>query len=645
MPLYRASLRTLGATALLAVALACGGKGGSSSTSATSATITGTVTYTRVPLATDTNGLPTGLVDDTIATNLKSLPARGVVIRAYQQVQQTKPDGTFSQVWVVATTTLTDATTGAYSLTVTKGRPTMVEVLSSFNSGSSSLINLVAEAAGINSPTLVLNRARYALRKAADGSSPAGNNTPNYTLNADAVVNFSVGLNDAWWVIDPSFNLSNSEAPLIDQAILETDFAGRTTGQGSGSRILGIGDTIASFLTNYGTASPGTTLDLHYWPGRTEPRGSYIEYDRTRFPQAYDSSTGRFHFFGSLSAGPTNDDAWDEGVILPLLARGVLYSGNSTRTFSVPLNPLAPQAAALTDLSPDLARIEGLADAMAANVLKSPYLADTQGTLLAAPLKDVRDITGLGTAQLTPYSAPAIRAFAWEVILKANSLPSPGLATNWANINPLATTRFFMAPSSLTQPATATTSARDSEPLNVFSQISRLKEGKTTTEPVDLAAIFTDPVLSTLGAPFGITWTRPTTGAYAVFVADWGTDPTGALPSAALSMSKASQVNGVYPNVSQGEVFYAGFALTVDKRCTLSATITPPLVGTDARIDVDLPMMSRTFSFTGSGGTVGVVTIPAYTTAPVYHPVRVRLVSPTTLQPDVTVSLTLTPAP
>ena len=640
MPLYRASLQNLGALVLLALALACGSKTQSTPASSTTVSIVGLVNFQRVPLATDANGVPTGLVDSSVPANLKTIPLRGAVVRAYQQVDQTKPDGTKFPVWIVARSSVTDGA-GLYSLTVTKDRPTMVEVLSSYNSGSETLINVVAEPAGINSPTLALDRLRYALRKAVNGTTPANDNTPNSMLTADAVVNFSVGLNDPWWVVNPAFSLSTSEAPRITEAVLETDYPGRTAGQGSGSRIMGIGDTIASFLTIYGSASPGAALDLHYWPGRTEPRGSYIEYDRSRFPQAYDTSAGKSHFFGSLRGGPTNDDAWDEGVILPLLGRSLLNAGNNGRTFSVPLGSIFPLGAALPDLSPDLARIEGLADAMAANVLKSPYLADTQGTALAAPVIDIR-ITGLSAAQLTPYSAPGLRAFAWELILKANSLPSPGVAADWATINSLATARFFLAPTSLTNGLTGAT-ARDIEPLNVYSQLNRFKETKTAAEPVDLATVFTDSVLTTLGTPFGITWPRPTIGAYATFAADWGTDPILPFPTVPLSMTKASLVNGFYPNASEGEVFYAVFNLNADKRCVLTATIAPALLP-GGQIDVDLPMMTRTFQFTGAGGDSGVIVIPVYTTAPVFHPVRIRLNSPSTLQPDVTVTLTLTPS-
>jgi hypothetical protein len=370
-----------------------------------------------------------------------------------------------------------------------------------------------------------------------------------------------------------------------------------------------------------------------------------VEYDRTVFPQAYDASTSVYHYFGSLRGDAGNDDAWDEGVILPLLARNALYVGNSARTYSITLNPLLPPAAALTDLSPDMARIEGLADAMAANVLLSPYLADTRGTN-QVQVRDIRDLTGVDSTQLNPNSAPALRAFAWEIILKANGQPSPGTYLNWANLNPLAASRFFLAPSGLTNGATDTT-ARDIEPLNIYSQLTRLSEGKATAEPVDLAPIFTDSVLASLGAPFGITWPRPTTGTYASFVADWGTDPNSVLspiPLMTLSMAKAVQVNGTYPNVSKGEVTYAGFSLNADKRYVLTATISPALAA-GALVQLDLPLMGRTFAFTGSGGSTGPIVIPVNTTAPVYHPVRVRLKSPTNRQADVTMKLAFTPAP
>ena len=209
MPLYRAFLQTLGATVLLALALACHGKNNDNSASNTTANISGTVTYARVPLALDANGMPTGLADASVATNLKSLVARGAVVRAYQQVEQTQPDGTIILKWIVAKNGVTDSL-GTYSLNIPKNRPTMVEVLSSFGGASdNSLINVVAEPGGINSTTGVLDRLRYAMRKAADGTAPANINTPKSVLATDAVVDFSVGVNDSWWLVNPSFTLIN----------------------------------------------------------------------------------------------------------------------------------------------------------------------------------------------------------------------------------------------------------------------------------------------------------------------------------------------------------------------------------------------------------------------------------------------------
>ncbi len=630
----RDTLQTLGAAVLLALALACGGSSGGTTAADTVATLTGNVTYLRVPLAT-TAGVPTGLVDATVGANLKTLPAQGALVRIYQQIDQTKPDGSIVKIWAMAGNAYTDSS-GNYSISMTKGRSTMVELLSTFNGGNSTRVSVVAEPAGINSPTLALDRLRYGLRKAVDGTTSTTSNTPASVPTGNATVNFTVGLNDVWWLVDPGVNLNNAEAPNLASAVLETTISGRTAGQGSGSRILGIGDSITTFLTTYGATTPGGHLDLHYWPGRSEPRGTYIEYNRALFPQAFDSSAGAAHFFGSIQGGPTNDDAWDEGVLFPMLARGVLYATDLSRTFGVTRNPMFPAGAAQADLTPTMARIEGLAEAMAANLLKSPYLADTQGTLLAA-MKDVRTFTGSG-----PYAAPAIRALAWEVILKANSVTSPGTATQWATINPLATNRFFLPPSGATNGATDTT-ARDTEPINIYTQLTRLQEAKATTEPVDLAALFTNTALTSLTTPYGITWPRPTTGEYLLFFKDWAADPTGVLALPTFSMAKAAQVNGAYPNLSTGEVLFGGFTVSVDKRCVLTVALSPALPS-GARVEVDLPMMARTFSFTNTGSDTGAIVIPCYTTAPSFHPVRIRLISPDATQPTTTVTLTLTPS-
>lgn len=642
MPLYRATLRALGAVVLLASALACGGKKGGSSTAATTVTISGTVTYARVPLATDASGVPTGLMDGSVNANLKSMPARYAKIRIYQRNEQLNPDGVTKSIsWVLASSiddsTYTDIN-GTYSVTVAKDKPLMVELLSTFDGGGTP-INLIGDPAGINSTVPQAARYRYAMRKAVDGTAPSGNPTPAAIPAGDSVVNFTVGLSDAWWLVDPTL-LSGYLMPAEGaNPILETSLSGRTTG--TGSRVLAIGDTIASFRGAYISATPGAVLDLHYAPGVSEPRGSFVEYDRSVYPLAYDYRLQAFHYFGSIQGGPANDDAWDEGVILPLLARNALYASGFGRTFTIPRSPLFPAGAALADLSPDMARIEGLAETMAANVLKSPYLADTQGTGLAAPVLDVRDLSGLTSAQLTPYSAPALRALAWEIILKANSLTSPGTPADWSKIDPLAAARFFGSPTS-----TSTDGIRVAEPLSVYSQIALLKAAKATAEPVDLAAVFTDSALTTLTTPFGVPWPRPTTGALAAFAADWGTDPNTLITPLApftLSMAKAVQVRGSYPNQSEGEVFYAGFKVSADRRYVVGVSISPALAP-GGEVDLDLPLIDRSFAFTGAGGTTGDITLSAYQTPPAYHPVRVRLKSPDVLQPDVVVTVSFTPS-
>ena len=649
MPLSRAFLQTLGATVLLAVALGCKGRSsGPVEPKVTSISISGTVTYLRVPLAKDSSGIPMGLADSTLATNLQSLPARGVVVRVYQKVEQIQPDGvTKNFVWLRAGSGLTDSV-GNYNIAVPKDRFTMVEVLSTFNGGGSQVISLIGEPTGINSTTPVLDRLQFAMRKASDGATPVNTPVPNAMLTANSVVNFSIGLNDVWWLVNPSYNLTTSAAPGVELAILETDMLNRTSGLGSGSRILGIGDSIASFISIYGAATPGAALDLHYWPSLSEPQGSFIQYERNKYPHAFDNSTGTFHYFGSLRGDSSNDDAWDEGVLFPLLARNVLFGENQGRTYSISGNPLFPTGISQFDLSPDIALIEGLADAMAANALRCPFLADTNGTSLANPNRDIRDLTGIGISQLNPYSAPGLRSLAWEIVLKANNLPSPGSVSDWNSINPLATSRFFHVPPSPTNGLSGT-AARDIEPINIYSHLNRLKESKSTNEPADLAAIFTDSVLIQLAPPFGIPWPRPTVGDFAIFVSDWGIDPNALVTSlnpVTFSMASANQINGAYPNVSRGEVYYSGFSLNTDKRYILTATISPALTGTDAEILWDIPRMNQTFSFKGSGESKGPIVIPMPSaTPPVYHPIRIRLRSTATLQPDVTVSLSMTPVP
>lgn len=643
MLLYRAFLRALAATAILGLGLGLACSGHSGSAAITTFNLAGTITYTRIPLAKDANGVPTGLVDSTVAANLQTLPARGVLVRAYQRNDQTLADGTtIIPTWVVIKATYTDLN-GVYALVLPKDKPLMIEVMSSFTAGSGHSINLVGDPAGIGSTVPAADRWRYAIRKALDGTvATASNPIPATTPTGDTVLNFSVGLTDKWWLVNPSYDSRSQVAPLAASPVDETTLPGRTTG--TGSRILAIGDSIASFVNAYAAATPGQSIDLHYAPGVSDARGSFIEYDTSVYPLSVilDPNTYTFtrHYFGSLQGG-INDDAWDEGVIFPLLARSVLYGTVASRTFGMAGEPLVPQAAALPDLSPDQALIEGLADAMAANLLHSPYLADTQGTGLAGPVMDIRDISTLTPAQLSPYSAPAIRALTWALILKANSLPTPGTSTDWGTINTTAMVRFFNGP------ALGTNLTNVTEPLNIYNQIGRLEEVKTALEPVDLASIFKDATLAPLLSPFGITWPRPIAGPLAAFAANWGADPNSTiapLPPIVLSMAKAVQVRGVYPNNSEGEVAYAGFTLSADRAYTLSVTVSPALA-TTAQIELMMSsFQAAPLTFTGSGGSQRVV-LTGNSSAPLFQPVRVRMISPTVLQPDTTVTLSLVPIP
>ncbi len=642
MLLYRRFLRALGVAAMagLALGLACKGSSHHSPAGAGNFLLTGTVTYTRIPLAKDANGVPTGLMDSTVASNLQSLPARGVMIRAFQYTEQPQPDGTTTPVWVMAATGYTD-TTGSYSLTVPDAKPVMVEVLSTFAGGDGNPISVVADPAGVGSTVPLEERLRYALRKALDGSAPAGNPAPSsMPSGADTTVNFTVGLTDPWWLVNPAVNSLTQAAPFIGQAALETTLPGRTVG--TGSRILAIGDSIATFVAAYGHASPGEPVDLHYAPGVSDVRGSFIEYDPAVYPLSNVMNSATYaitpHAFGSLQGG-SNDDAWDESVIFRLMARNYLFGALRLRTFGMTFDPLYPQAAPLTHLSPDQALIEGLSDAMAATLLQSPYLADTEGTTLATPLLDIRDLSGLTPDQLSPYSAPAIRALAWALTLKANGITAPGTATDWAKITPAAAARFFAAPaypSSLTY---------ETEPLNIFNQIGRLQEPKSATEPVDLASVFTDPVLTPLLAPFGVPWPRPSSGPLAAFATSWGPDPNtvaAPLPPFSFSMADAVQVRGSYPNLSPGEVAYAGFTLSADRAYTLTVTASPALAST-AQLELMMPsFQSSPILFTGSGGSQRVV-LTGNATTPVFQPVRLRLLSPAVQQPDTTVTVSLVP--
>ncbi|MBI4914001.1 MAG: hypothetical protein HY823_14820 [Acidobacteria bacterium] len=606
----RQGLALLGAF-LLAAGLACKSSSSPSggSTSDEVITVSGKVTYTRVPLLKDANGVPTGLETDPAKFTTK-LPARAVQVRGWSAKEETAPDGTKTTVWKITFEQQTGSD-GSYSGSLLKGKPGFVELSSRTGTG----IRLVSDPSGIDSSLNQAERPLYLYRKGTDGKEPEGTPVPTTSPTANATVDFDLGTTDKWWI-------GVSSQKLLTTPVRET--------QGTGSRVLGILDSVYTFSSNYGTVNPGDILDLHYRPGISHPKGSFVEYDRSVYPQAYDSTTNTRHFFGSLRGGSANDDAWDEGVIFPMLARNFLYSA-----WQWPAGILV--SGRLPDLAPDLVLFEGFPDAMAASLLKSPYLADTAGA--GATFRDIRDLSGLTPVQRSPYSAPCVAALCWELNLKANSLPSPGTAADWEKINLAALRKIFyylIVKSTDTTPVVIDT-------YSLYAQLSLLQADKGANDPVDLKAIFSDAVLTPLLSPFGVPWPRPTTGEYARFLLDWGDNPNSAtapLSPITLSMSGATRLGGTFPGTSHREMAWAKFRLSKDTAYNISLQTVPAQLPAGATILVEIPNLGRTLTFTGTGPATR-IPFPGNTDAPVLQFVRVRLVSPDTAIPDVQVTVKL----
>lgn len=598
----------------LGLLAACKSSPSTPAASVETVTVSGTVTYTRVPLAKSAAGVPLGLETD--SAKFESKPARGVQVRFYKSVEETAADGTKVTVWqLAASDTFTDPL-GKFTTSVPKDVPVFVEVVSRVGTA----VRLIADPGGMNSSLNQADRPVYLLRKGLDGSSSTTNPTPATKASANVTVDFSVGVQDKWW-------LGVTHPSLVSSATLEA--------QGTGSRVLGILDSIYSFQSLYGRVLPGSagdTLDLHYRPGLSELRGTYVEYDRSRFPQAFDSFTNSRHYFGSVRGASANDDAWDEAQLFLLLGRN-----NQAFLWS---SALPPVGQGLTHLAPDLALAEGLARTMAANLLKSPYLADTAGA--GATVLDIRDRSGLSPDQIGPYSAPNLGALGWELLLAANSIASPGTAETWANLNSSAMVRFF----AVVLPKSTSDSTKVVDTYSIYGQLKRLQESQATGEPVNLSSIFTDAALTPLVAPYGLTWPRPTTGEHATYLLDWGTDPNSqatALPSISLSMARAAQVFGSYPNASEREVAYAQFYLTKDSAYNVQVLTQPAILPAGVAVEVYFPGLARTLTFTGGDAPTRLV-FAGNSTTPVSQMVRVRVLSPNQVAPDILATVQFNPA-
>ena len=682
---------------LLTATLGCGGKkGGGSSTSATAYSISGKVTYDRIPLVRDAAGLPVGLQTDPSKYELNK-PARGIRVVLYKKLDVVDAAGV-TQTFYQQADALGTAADGSYTFQAVEGGGSyMVEVQGAVLIGTSpaQTFNLVAEPDGLASTKPVINRLHYCLRKALDGTlpptTPGANLVATSTLNGDTTgVDFHIGVNDTWYLADTSLDRSGSNgvaafarsySPAVGTAGGYAH-AGDRESTPTGSRVPAILDALYEVGT-YSTLSAlnvtpdgaGSTVDLHYRRGHSEPGGTYLAWDRTQYPEAqiydpvsgtlrptgvnagYDPQSGAYRYFGTIRGDEAvNDDAWDMAPVMLLAARAYFFNQISGFTwyrqpgFTSP-NRLLPLQTPLADLDPQLALMEGFPEALVAVLQKSPYLADT--TAGGVTITDIRDLSGIPAATRKVTSAAFMRPLAWEIALKASGLPSPGTAADWANLKPAALFYFF---------SLGTPSGFPDTP-SLYQQLSNLQTVTTSTTFPDVSGIFTnaaiqDLLANKLGVPANaIPWPRPATGDQSAFVANWGDTPnstTTALPAITLSMAGATPVGGVYPNTSSREVGWAQFTITQNRIYDLGVTLTSggvPVTLTNGQVEIAIQGIA-----TPDGQSEDIWTVSSSTTAPfrlaakatngtstTYH-VRVRMLSPTTLQPDTTVSLTFVPA-
>jgi hypothetical protein len=552
------------------------------------------------------------------------MPLRGVLVRAYQSTEETDASGNAVTVWKVAASTST-GTDGTYSLTVTKDESTFVEVASSLTPSTGSGVKVLATSISNTDP--VGDRPFYCLRKGANGSSASGDQTPGSVIGANATVDFAVDLDKAWWVgplastitktVTTGATPTTTWAPNV---VLETT--------GTGSRVAAILDSVYHFSYYIGEPTPGAMLYLHYVMNSADGGPSYIEYDTEANPVTKSTNS----YFGYIRGSASNDDAFDEGVIFPLLARNHMVAQGYTKL--LPTSAL-PDRSDLQDLRPEMALMEGLSQGIAAVLLRSPYLADvTAGSI---SYRDVR-ATGLGK---DAYSASNIAALTWKLYLTANS--AADTPTAWANLTRTSLNRFF------TVAAPLDSNSRVKDVGSIYSQLIRLQETKSSTDSVDLAAIFPDATLTTLLAPYGLTWPRPSTlpdpfvSSDAGYLANWGSDPnslTKALPSFTLSMTNAHANSlGLYPNFSKDEVFTSRFLLTGDRIYNLSV-LSVPAIPSGAQIQVTIG--GKEYLFEAGSEPVRLPYLDGDSTTSVQQTLQVRLLSPNVKQSaDLQVTLKL----
>jgi len=608
--------------------------------------ITGNVTYTRVPLHYDANGVPTGLETD--STKFTVLPARGVRLRVFQLRPQTNPDYSVQQVWAMVALGLTDIN-GNYTISsgILKDYPTFVELASiAVQPGTNNASTFIlADPAGVYSSARVIDRPNYVIRKAADGSSSSTDATHSSIPESDQTVNFTVGLNDPWLVVRQDWwNPAVGSFPYPETVA-------------AGSRIPAILDAIYSFAYIFGNAMPfssGSELDLHYRPGVSTRRGDFVEYNPLVFPQSYDGSI--YHYFGSINAGGTvdgvvtSDDAYDLGALAPILARNNLTAQHKCN--------FIPTGVPTTSLAPDLTLVEGLAYGMAAVIAQSPYLAGPNPANRYSPPLDIRDLSALAPAQVGPYSAPTIAALTWDLALIDQSITAPGTLAQWQTLVPNNLIRFFALRSPVTTQGSNLAVITDC--VSIYTQLARLQETESIGETSNLANFFPDSVLTPLAAKYNIPWSTAANAILPRYTANWGTDPNSLvnpLPTSTFSMAQAVKINryyldtqGVeqtslyYPNNSKGEAVYASFASSLDHTYNLSVHTVPVLPpGAAMELVVDGNLQQAYVFSAGNSAPVSLVLAgnPSDLTTPIWHAIRIRVLSPTTVVPDTQVSVQL----
>ncbi|MDR0498513.1 MAG: hypothetical protein LBH03_02110 [Holophagales bacterium] len=605
--------------------MSCGGSKTTDESITSSHSVTGTITYKRLPIKIDaSSGYPRGLDTD----NVETLPLRGITVRAIYSTEETMPDDSKVVVWNLSSSTITNSE-GEYTLTLPDDDtlPVYVEVQSSFSSGYN--IRLIADPAGMNeSREYQADRVLYSIRRGLDGSE--GSPTPAVVKEGKTTLDFEIGLDDKWWI-------GRSSVKYAPDASQEYD--------GTGSRVAAIIDTVYKAATSFGNPTPGYSLDLHYRRGITEPLGTYVEYDRERLPLDSDgnslafepigaSSGGTLRYFGSVRGGPEFDDAWDEGALLSMMARNMMRSSGAPIRFQFPSRKFARfddprNQSMMTSLQPTMAMAEGLPDAIAAIALKTPYLTAASGT----QIRDIRDVVLPSDIYSAICSAPVITAFTWELALKANDITPPGIPEVWDEMENLSINRFYSLQYGISVTDEESGSYETVDLPSLFTQLATLSYAQSAAEPINLPEIFTDEVITEMTTEFfgGEIWPRPDEGPLSCFIIDWGNNPDSAktpLPEFTFSMSDAvMDAAGNFSNLTFKENFTARLNLSQDTAYWLSVS-TEPALPNGASIEVRINGSASPYIFSSYLPDPQRIVLLGYSEVPIQHMLDFSLKSP-----------------